>query len=70
MTDCIARVAVAAPLHSLFDYSIPAGMRLGVGVRVRVSFGRTRVIGLVVAVANGSDCAAARIKAVEAVLDD
>ncbi|MCP5414162.1 MAG: primosomal protein N' [Chromatiaceae bacterium] len=70
MTDCIARVAVAAPLHSLFDYSIPAGMRLGVGVRVRVSFGRTRVIGLVVAVADGSDCAASRIKPVEAVLDD
>lgn len=70
MTDCIARVAVSAPLHSLFDYAIPADMQLDVGVRVRVSFGRTRVIGVVVAMAGGSDCASARIKPVEAVLDD
>ena len=35
MTDCIARVAVAAAAFP-FDYSIPAGMRL-CRVRVRVS---------------------------------
>ena len=55
MSVRIARVAVAAPLHSLFDYQIPAGSDVAVGSRVRVSFGRSRPIGVVTAVVGRSE---------------
>ena len=69
MTEHIARVAVAAPLNSLFDYRIPDGRELAVGSRVRVSFGRSRVIGVVVALADHSDCPVERLKPIDALLD-
>lgn len=50
MTARIARVAVATPLYSLFDYLIPADVDVVAGSRVRVPFGRTRPIGVVVMV--------------------
>ena len=65
----IARVAVAAPLYALFDYRIPAGCPAVPGSRVRVSFGRTRPIGVVLDVAASSKVAANRLKAIDAVLD-
>jgi primosomal protein N' (replication factor Y) len=65
----IARVAVAAPLHSLFDYLIPAGGQVAVGSRVRIPFGRSRPIGVVTALVADSDCPADRLKPIEAVLD-
>ena len=69
MTACIARVAVAVPLHSLFDYRIPAGIEVAPGSRVRVPFGRTRPIGVVTSVVGDSECPADKLKAIEAVLD-
>ncbi|MEZ5560999.1 MAG: primosomal protein N' [Pseudomonadales bacterium] len=37
----VVRVAVPKPLHQLYDYAVPPGMRLPVpGARVRVPFGR------------------------------
>ena len=69
MSVRIARVAVAAPLHSLFDYRIPAAGGIAVGCRVRVPFGRTRTIGVVTALLGQSEFPADKLKPVEAVLD-
>ncbi len=69
MTFRIARVAVAAPLHSLFDYRIPDASDLSVGSRVRVSFGRMRPIAVVVAVVGSSECPPEKLKPIDAVLD-
>ena len=69
MTFRIARVAVAAPLHSLFDYRIPDASDLSVGSRVRVSFGRMRPIAVVVAVVSSSECPPEKLKPIDAVLD-
>lgn len=65
----IARVAVAAPLYALFDYRIPVGCHAVAGSRVRVSFGRTRPIGVVLDVVRSSKVPANRLKAIDAVLD-
>ena len=69
MSVRIARVAVAAPLHSLFDYRIPAAGGIAVGSRVRVPFGHARAIGVVTALLGHSEFPAAKLKPVEAVLD-
>ncbi|MGB5743984.1 MAG: primosomal protein N', partial [Sedimenticolaceae bacterium] len=69
MSVRIARVAVAAPLHSLFDYQIPATVEVAVGSRVRVSFGHTRPIGVVVAIVDSTDRPGDSLKSLEAVLD-
>ena len=69
MADRIARVAVAAPLYSLFDYRIPAGTQVAVGSRVRVSFGRAWPVGVVTTLADDSECPADRLKPIDAVLD-
>jgi primosomal protein N' (replication factor Y) len=69
MSVRIARVAVAAPLHSLFDYQIPATVEVAIGSRVRVSFGHTRPIGVVVEIVDRTDCPSDSLKSLEAVLD-
>lgn len=69
MTVRIARVAVAAPLHSLFDYQIPAACNVSVGSRVRVSFGRTRPIAVVTSLVSRSDCPPEKLKTIDTVLD-
>jgi primosomal protein N' (replication factor Y) len=71
------RVAVAAPLPSLFDYLPPPGLldrapergRLDPGVRVLVPFGRGRRVGIVVAMSAETTLAADRLRPVEQVLD-
>jgi primosomal protein N' (replication factor Y) len=65
----IARVAVAVPLYSLFDYRLPTGCAVVAGSRVRVSFGRTRVIGVVIELARESAVPTSRLKPIDAVLD-
>jgi primosomal protein N' (replication factor Y) len=69
MTARIARVAVAAPLHALFDYLIPADVDLVAGCRVRVPFGRTRSIGVVMSVVAGSEYPSDKLKPIDALLD-
>ena len=69
MTVRIARVAIAAPLHSLFDYRIPDRGDVAAGMRVRVSFGRARVIGVVTEIVGESECPVDRLKPIEVVLD-
>ncbi len=66
----ILRVAINAPLRRLFDYLPPkAGGALLPGVRVRVPFGRTRQIGLLVELARKTDVAAGRLRRAEEILD-
>jgi len=67
----VLRVALDTPLRRLFDYLPPAGAAGPVtpGVRVRVPFGRQRLIGLVMARGTGSEVAPERLKPVLEVLD-
>jgi primosomal protein N' (replication factor Y) len=69
-TGSILKVAVNAPLRRLFDYLPPkAGELPAPGVRVRVPFGGTRQVGVVVALAESSDVPAGRLRRAEEVLD-
>jgi primosomal protein N' (replication factor Y) len=67
----VLRIALDMPLRRLFDYLPPAdAIRPGaVGQRVRVPFGRQRLVGLVMDHAPTSDLPAARLKSVLEVLD-
>ena len=66
-------MALDTPLRRLFDYLPPqdpgAAAALSPGVRVRVPFGRQRLVGLVVARAPTSELAAERLKPILEVLD-
>ncbi|MBL1278409.1 MAG: primosomal protein N' [Ectothiorhodospiraceae bacterium] len=69
-------LAVPSPLRRGFDYLPPTEVESGgekellPGIRVRVSFGRTTVIALVLEVKDTTDVPANRLKSVQAVLDD
>jgi len=66
----ILKVAVDAPLDTLFDYLAPdSAPPPPPGTRVRVPFGRRRPVGLVMAHAERSELPDARLKPVIAVLD-
>jgi primosomal protein N' (replication factor Y) (superfamily II helicase) len=67
----ILRIALDTPLRSLFDY-LPPPATAGVaepGCRVRIPFGRREQVGIVVAVAERSDVAAAKLRRVSELLD-
>jgi len=67
------RVAVDTPLRRLFDYlppDLPEGAaELKPGARVRVPFGRRRLIGVVMEAADSSDLPPERLKPILEVLD-
>lgn len=68
----IFKIAVAVPLYGLFDYLPPKNCQLEevkAGCRVRVSFGRKTLIGLVVEQTHRSDVPAHKLKAFEQCLD-
>jgi primosomal protein N' (replication factor Y) (superfamily II helicase) len=68
----IFRVALDTPLRQLFDYLPPppaAGPAPLIGARVRVPFGRRRLVGVVMAIAERSEVPAARLKPIFEVLD-
>jgi primosomal protein N' (replication factor Y) len=67
----VVRVALPTPLRRLFDYRAgPAGDRaIEPGVRVRVPFGRRRLIGIAVEVGAGSELPEERLKPVLERLD-
>src|SRR5581483_2795412 len=71
MSAAVLRIALDMPLRRLFDYlpSPDAPVRGEVGQRVRVPFGRQRLVGLVMEQADSSDLPAARLKTVLEVLD-
>jgi primosomal protein N' (replication factor Y) len=71
MTAPVLRIALDTPLRRLFDY-LPPPAQAGageIGQRVRVPFGRQRLIGLVMEQADSSELPAARLKSVLEVLD-
>ena len=69
----VLRVALDTPLRRLFDYLPPPALvapaGLAAGMRVRVPFGRQRLIGVVMAKAASSQIAPGRLKPVLEVLD-
>jgi primosomal protein N' (replication factor Y) (superfamily II helicase) len=71
MTAPVLRIALDMPLRRLFDYLPPpqAGLAGEPGKRVRVPFGRQRLVGLVMEQADSSDLPTARLKSVLEVLD-
>jgi len=60
---------VAAPLYSLFDYRVAASAVVSIGCRVRVSFGRSRAIAVVVELVADSELPLESLKPIDAVLD-
>ena len=69
----ILQVAVLSPLRRVFDY-LPGPQQQAlpeprVGIRVRVSFGRQQLIGIVVAVAHSSTLEKKKLKPILASLD-
>ena len=67
------RVAVPTPLRRLFDYLPPlqlAAAQCQIGCRVRVPFGRQKLVGIVVAHSHQTDQAREKLKRAEALLDD
>src|SRR5262245_58907143 len=69
MSAPVLRIALDMPLRRLFDYLPLASVTGEVGQRVRVPFGRQRLVGLVMEQADSSDLPAARLKTVLEVLD-
>ncbi|NNM69728.1 MAG: primosomal protein N' [Gallionella sp.] len=66
----IVRVALDIPLSTLFDYTVDEGMRVGVGQRVVVPFGKRQMVGVVMECVAASTMDAQRIKPVTRVLED
>ena len=66
----IARVALAVPVATLFDYRATALTRADVGRRVLVPFGRRQEVGIICEVAAQSELPAARLKPVARIFDD
>ncbi len=66
----IVRVAVPVPVRRVFDYRPRDGEPPVRGARVRVSFGRRTLVGIVVEAVDASVPPAARLKELDRVLDD
>jgi len=69
----IFKIAVPVPLYGLFDYSAPSNCNVDAikpGCRVRVSFGRKSLIGLVVERTESTDVPLNKLKAFEQCLDE
>jgi primosomal protein N' (replication factor Y) len=66
----IVRVALDVPLSTLFDYLFSSDLRIEVGQRVLVPFGRKHVVGIVMELTESSDLAPERVKSIAQVLDD
>jgi len=65
----VLRVAINTPVNKLFDY-LPAGADAVVpGVRVRVPFGKRRLVGIVAATADRSELPLSKLKRVIEVID-
>lgn len=68
----IVSVAIAIPINQLFDYSVPAHidpLTLQIGARVRVPFGKSHKIGVLMTLPTLNETTPPNLKAMEAVLD-
>ncbi|HET8552257.1 MAG TPA: primosomal protein N' [Gammaproteobacteria bacterium] len=71
--NCILRVGVPSPLFRYFDYLAPAGMAadaLTPGMRLRVPFGRRRVVGILAELADSSDLPPSKLRRAHVALDE
>jgi len=68
MSRPVLHIAIPSPLRRRFDYLAPAAP-VTPGCRVRVSFGRQRLVGIVLDTAAGSEVPLEKLRPVEAVLD-
>ena len=70
---CVFRVALDTPLKRLFDYLAPVtglfATPVAPGMRVRVPFGRQKLVGIVMEVATSSDVPEEKLKPILEVLD-
>lgn len=76
LTPLILRVAVPSPLRRLFDYLVPLEIAenapqaaLQPGCRVKVTFGRREVTGLIIERAEQSEFELAKLKPISAIID-
>ncbi|MEO8308351.1 MAG: primosomal protein N' [Pseudomonadota bacterium] len=67
MPNRFCKIAIDTPLRRLFDYRCVDAVQPG--VRVRVPFGRQRVVGVVVALADQTEVPDAKLRDVQQVLD-
>ncbi len=66
----VLNVALDTPLRQLFDYGLPPSIEaVPPGCRVRVPFGRRRLVGIVVGTADRTDVPADKLRAAFEVLD-
>ncbi len=73
MTTPIVRVAVPSPLRKTFDYWGPAGAAsdtLRPGIRVRVPFGKTSRVAIILAQVAESPVGPERLRAIERIIDE
>lgn len=70
MSYSIAHIALPVPLERTFDYLIKPGQTPTIGGRVKVPFGRQRLIGIVVKLSNKSEFSREKLKGIDAVLDN
>jgi len=66
----ILRVALDLPLPKLFDYRSEDATRADIGYRVRVPFGKRRLVGVIVDVAARSELADSQLRSIETILRD
>ncbi len=72
ITKKILRIALPTPLRRLFDYSLPnnlADENLHPGMRVKVSFGRRKLIGVLVEVSDKTDVPTNKLKSILEIID-
>lgn len=68
----ILQVAVNKPLYTHFDYLPPKGVeisKLSPGIRLRVPFGRLKLVGILLAITDSSNVPTDKLKAAEEILD-
>jgi primosomal protein N' (replication factor Y) (superfamily II helicase) len=70
VTARVARVALDLPVDEAFDFRVPDDTEVPLGALVVVPFGRTRKVGVVVALAQSSAVPAARLRDIESVISD
>ncbi|MCP3697311.1 MAG: primosomal protein N' [Aliivibrio sp.] len=70
MSYSIAHIALPVPLDRIFDYLIKPGQTPAIGGRVKVPFGRQRLIGVVVNLSNESEFSREKLKGIDAVIDN
>ena len=72
MSAPFAQVALNRPVHDAYDYAVPVALRqrLRLGARVRVPFGRQRLVGYCVGLLDAPTIDPARLKPIEALIDD